>query len=107
MARRRTFALVFAPETVDHLDAIERKYHGMIQRTIDDQLQYTPERVTRNRKPLDEPGPLGATWELRLGPSNRFRVFYEVDSDAVEVHVLAIGVKERDQLLIGGKDYSP
>jgi hypothetical protein len=107
MVRRRQFALVFAPETVEHLDAIERKHHGVIQRTIDEQLQYTPKRVTRNRKPLDEPGPFGATWELRFGPSNCFRVFYEVDSDAVEVQVLAIGVKERDQLFIGGKKYSP
>jgi mRNA-degrading endonuclease RelE of RelBE toxin-antitoxin system len=107
MVRRRKFALVFAPETVEHLDAIERKYHGVIQRTIDEQLQYTPERVARNRKLLDEPGPFGATWELRFGPSNRFRVFYEVDSDAVEVHVLAIGVKERERLLIGGKEYLP
>ena len=107
MARRRKFALVFAPETLEHLDAVERKYHGLIQRTIDEQLQYTPERATRSRKPLDEPGPYGATWELRFGPGNRFRVFYEVDSAAVEVHVLAIGVKEREKLLIGEKEYSP
>jgi hypothetical protein len=105
MARRRKFALVFAPETVEHLEAIERKYHGLIERTIDEQLQYTPDRVTRNRKPLDEPGPYGATWELRFGPSNRFRVFYEVDSAAREVHALAVGVKEREKLLIAGKEY--
>jgi hypothetical protein len=98
---------VFAPETLEHLHAIERKYHGLIERTIDEQLQYTPERATRNRKPLDEPGPYGATWELRFGPRNRFRVFYEVDTAAVKVHVLAIGVKEREKLLIGEEEYSP
>src|SRR3990170_4727460 len=107
MAGRRKFALVFAPETVEHLDAIERKYHGFIERTIDQQLQYTPEKATRNRKPLGEPGPSGATWELRLGPQNRFRVFYEVVTAAAEVHVLAIGVKERERLFIGGKEYTP
>jgi mRNA-degrading endonuclease RelE of RelBE toxin-antitoxin system len=106
MARRR-FTLVFAPETVEHLDAIDRKYHGLIERTIDKQLQYTAEKQTRNRKPLDELGPYGATWELRFGPSNRFRVFYEVDAAVLEVYVLAIGVKEREKLLIAGKEYSP
>lgn len=107
MARRRKFTLVFAPETLEHLNAIERKHHQLIERKTDDQRQYTPERVTRNRKPLDEPGPYGATWELRFGPSNRFRVFYEVDSAAAEVHVLAIGVKDRQKLVIRGKEYSP
>jgi hypothetical protein len=106
MSRQR-FTLVFAPETVAHLDVIDRKHHGQIERTVDQQLQYTPEKQTRNRKPLEELGPYGATWELRFGPSNRFRVFYEVDCAAVQVNVLAIGVKEREKLLIGGKEYSP
>ena len=107
MARRRKFALIFAPQTVEHMNATESKYHGIIERTIDQQLEYTPQRVTRNRKPLDEPGPFGATWELRFGPQNRFRVFYEVDEPTWEVHVLAIGVKERDRLYIGGKECTP
>ena len=107
MARRPQFALVFAPETVAHMDAIERRHHGLIERTIDEQLQYTPEKTTRNRKPLEEPGPYGASWELRFGPQNRFRVFYEVDAAVREVHVLAIGVKERNRLFVGGKEYTP
>ena len=51
------------------------------------------------------PGPFGATWELRCGPDNRFRVFYEVASDAQEVRILAIGVKDRNRLSVGGKEY--
>lgn len=107
MASRRKFGLVFAPETLEHLDAIERKHHGVIEKTIDQQLQSTPLKETRNRKPLREAGPSGATWELRFGPQNRFRVFYEVDAAAWEVHVLAIGVKERNRLFIGGEEYTP
>ena len=103
----RKFELVFAPETVEHLAAIEAKYHSLIERTIDRQLAYTPEKSTRNRKPLDQPGPFGATWELRFGPQNTFRVFYEADAQAAEVYVLAIGVKQRERLFIGGKDYTP
>jgi mRNA-degrading endonuclease RelE of RelBE toxin-antitoxin system len=107
MARRQKFALVFAPETVSHLDAIDPKYFGLIERKIDEQLAHAPERVTRQRKPLEEPGPSGATWELRFGPQNCFRVFYETDVSAGEVHVLAIGVKQRERLFVGGKEYTP
>src|SRR5438094_9576893 len=107
MAARRKFALVFAPETVEHMDGIDVKYHLLIERTIDQQLQYTPEKATRNRKPLSEPGPYGATWELRCGPQNKFRVFYEVNAATWNVQVLAIGVKEREKLFIGGKEYTP
>jgi hypothetical protein len=36
----------------------------------------------------------GATWELRFGPNNRFRVLYEVDGGEQIVWVLAVGIKE-------------
>ena len=45
MARQPKFALTFAPETLNHLDIIERKYHRLIQKTIDEQLSYTPEKA--------------------------------------------------------------
>ena len=105
MAKRPRFTLCFAPEAIEHLDVIESKYHGLLRRTINEQLTYTPTGETRNRKPLDQPAPFGASWELRCGPDNRFRVFYEVDAAAQDVQVLAIGVKERNRLLIGGEEY--
>jgi len=104
MVRQPKFTLTFAPETLDHLDIIERKYHRLIQKTIDEQLSYTPEKRTRNRKPLDQPAPFGATWELRFGPNNRFRVLYEVDEEQI-VWILAIGIKEGNKLLIGGEEF--
>jgi hypothetical protein len=42
MPRRPKFTLIFAPEAIDHLDTIERKYHSLIERAIDEQLSYTP-----------------------------------------------------------------
>ena len=105
MPRRPKFALVFAPETLDHLDAIERKDHRLIRRAIDEQLTHTPDKVTRNRKPLEEPAPYGAAWELRCRPKNRYRVFYEVRLDERAVLILAVGVKERNRLLIAGKEF--
>lgn len=47
----------------------------------------------------------GASWELRFGPSNRFRVFYHVDEDRRKVAILAIGVKQRDRLFIGDEEF--
>ncbi|HVC92506.1 MAG TPA: hypothetical protein VND64_02395 [Pirellulales bacterium] len=105
MVKRLKFKFSFAPEAVEHLDLIDSKYHGLLRRTIEEQLTHTPTDETRNRKPMDEPAPFGASWELRCGPDNRFRVFYEVDVAAQEVQILAIGVKERNRLLIGGEEY--
>ncbi len=105
MAKRAKFTLSFAPVVIEHLDVIAAKYHGLLRQTIREQLTHTPTEQTRNRKPLDQPAPFGASWELRCGPDNRFRVFYEVDSAALQVQVLAIGVKDRNRLLIGGEEY--
>ena len=105
MPRHPKFTLTFAPETLGHLNAIERKYYRLIQKHLDEQLSYTPEKVTRNRKPLDQPAPFGAAWELRFGPNNRFRVFYEIDEVEQTVWVLAIGIKEGNKLFIGGEEF--
>jgi len=105
MAKRTQFTLSLAPEAVEHLDRIESKHHGLLRRTIREQLTHTPAVETRNRKPLEQPAPFEASWELRCGPGNRFRVFYEVDSASKTVRVLAIGVKDRNRLLIGGEEY--
>jgi hypothetical protein len=105
MAKRPKFTFSFAPEAVEHLDQIDSKYHGLLRRAINEQLTHAPTEETRNRKPLDQPAPFGAAWELRCGPDNRFRVFYEVDAEAQEVQVLAIGVKDHNRLLIGGEEY--
>ncbi len=101
------FTLVYAPETIAHLDVIERKYHRFIRKTIKEQLSQTPDQITRNRKPLDPPLPFGATWELRFGPKNRFRVFYEIGSESLAVLVLAIGLKEGNRLFIGKEEFTP
>jgi mRNA-degrading endonuclease RelE of RelBE toxin-antitoxin system len=105
MAKRAAYTLSFAPEAIKHLDRTEAKYHGLLRRAIREQLTHTPAEETRNRKPLDQPAPFEASWVLRCGPDNRFRIFYEVDSAAHQVRVLAIGVKDRNRLLIGGEEY--
>ena len=101
----KRYALVFAPEVVHDLAFIERKYHSLLRRQIRLHLATGPEGETRKRKALEVPAPSGAQWELRLGPHNRFRVFYEVELGAAIVTVLAIGVKDRNVLRIGGEEY--
>jgi hypothetical protein len=47
---------------------------------------------------------LGARWELRSGPDNRFRVFYGVDAEQRQVRILAIAVKKRNRLFLAGEE---
>jgi mRNA-degrading endonuclease RelE of RelBE toxin-antitoxin system len=101
---RRQFSLVFDPEVKKHLHAIEAKYHSLIRATVEERLRSEPQAETRNRKPLKRPAEFGATWELRFGPANRFRVFYAVSVERHEVQVLAIGIKEGNRLSIGGEE---
>jgi mRNA-degrading endonuclease RelE of RelBE toxin-antitoxin system len=105
MSPKSRFAIRFAPEVIAHLDLIEKKYHGLIQKTIDEQLSFEPETETRNRKFLEQIALYGATWELRLGPNNRFRVFYEILPEELEVWILAIGVKGGNRLRIGREEF--
>ena len=108
MGRRLSYSLLYAPEVHTHVKSVGRRYLGLLEETIKEQLSFTPDQRTRNRKPLEEtPGPFGATWELRCGPGNRFRVFYEIVLERREVWILAIGVKDRDRLHFAGKEFSP
>ena len=101
MKGRRAFEIVFDDSALDHMDAVESKYDSQIRKTIEEQLVYEPNVPTRNRKPLLHETAIGATWEVRCGPNNRFRIYYDVDSDERLVVVLAIARKQGSQLFIG------
>ncbi|MBD2776057.1 type II toxin-antitoxin system RelE family toxin [Iningainema tapete] len=105
MTPQQPFELIYASEVVQHLLAIERKYHSQIRSIIEEQLSYEPEVETRNRKPLLRPSELGFTWELRFGSNNRFRVFYRTELSEKQVYILAIGVKDGNTLFIGGEEF--
>jgi mRNA-degrading endonuclease RelE of RelBE toxin-antitoxin system len=105
MAKQPEYTFAFAPEAIEHLDWIDSKYHNLLRQSIKEQLTHTPDKETRNRKPLDQPAPLEASWEVRCGPNNRFRVFYDVDPDALIVRILGFGEKEHNRLRIGGEEY--
>lgn len=96
--------IVYHSRVKKHLSAIDRKHHSPIRQTIETQLTYEPEVETKNRKPVIQPFLYEATWEIRFGPKNCLRVFYEVDRDALVVSVLAIGEKQGNQLMISGEE---
>lgn len=104
MARKKPYAISYDKATGKHLRAIDAKYHRLIRAEIEEQLQHEPGTKTRNRKPLRQPAPFEATWELRFGPDNRFRVFYGINRERREVQIQAVGVKEGDRLLVAGKE---
>ena len=104
MAKRPKFTLIYAPLMKSHLKAIDRKYYSLIRDTIINNLENEPDMETKNRKPLKRQVAFEAEWELRFGPENRFRVFYDIDMETHEVHILAMGEKEGNRLLVGGKE---
>lgn len=104
MSHRRPFEICFDPEVRLHLRKIERRYYSLIQQRIEQFLSYEPDMETRNRKPLLRPSVLETAWEFRFGPDNQFRVFYKFNIETGQVYILAVGLKQRGKLFIGGKE---
>ncbi len=104
MTPTQGFTLLYDPQTARHFAAIDRKYRSMILDGIESQLRYEPDAESRNRKPLERSASVGATWELRLGPHNSFRILYRVDRPERLVLILAIGVKAGNRLFVGGEE---
>lgn len=104
MAKKEPFTLDYAPVVHKHLGVIDAKYDSLIRKKIKEQLTHEPDVETRNRKPVRPPAAFQAEWELRFGPNNQFRVFYQIDHERREVRIVAIGVKDRNRLLVGGEE---
>lgn len=104
MASRQPYSIIYDEATKAHLLAIEPKYHSVIRDKIEEQLQFEPARATRNRKPLRQPTLFEATWEIRFGPGNRFRVLYGIDEERHQVQIQGIGVKDGERFLIAGEE---
>ncbi len=104
VVHRQPYTLIYPPDVKRHLRAVDAKYHALIREKIEEQLLFEPALETTNRKPLRQPAAFAAQWELRFGPDNRFRVLYDIREAEHEVHILAIGVKDRDRLIVGGEE---
>ncbi|MCS7039937.1 MAG: type II toxin-antitoxin system RelE/ParE family toxin [Caldilineales bacterium] len=99
------FEIIFGDAVEAHFAAIERKDHGAILDAIEQQLSHEAAIRTANRKPLRIPNAPNATWELRCGANNRYRVFYDVNVEDRFVVVLAVGRKHGNRLVIGNEEF--
>lgn len=97
-AERSPYEIILAPDAQDHLAGFEAGERAALLDAMEEQLACEPGAQTRNRKRM-RPNAL-APWELRV---QRLRVYYEVDEAAHEVHILAIGVKDRERVIIAGE----
>jgi mRNA-degrading endonuclease RelE of RelBE toxin-antitoxin system len=93
------YEIEFTQEAYSHLQAIRRFDRNAILDAVKEQLAYASDEETQNRKLLRD-NPL-ADWELRVG---QYRVFYDVDTKDRKVRILAVAVKDRNRLTIGGKE---
>jgi mRNA-degrading endonuclease RelE of RelBE toxin-antitoxin system len=100
------YRIDFSPAAEEHLRALTARQRATVFDTIDEKLKDQPDVETRNRKPM-RPNPL-APWELRIGD---LRVYYDIQEDYVvednpepRVLILAVGIKDRDRLMIGGEE---
>ncbi|MHC1782475.1 MAG: addiction module toxin RelE [Anaerolineaceae bacterium] len=100
----KRFRFVYDTLFVNQMLSIDSKYYSQIRETIEQQLEFDPDTETRNRKQLVRATTFGARWELRFGTNNELRLFYSVYPHKAEVHILAIGIKIRERLYIGGKE---
>jgi mRNA-degrading endonuclease RelE of RelBE toxin-antitoxin system len=107
MKERRVFDVIFDDLALDHMEAIESKYDRQIRKVIEEQLNHEPDVPTPNRKRLLRGTTIGATWEVRCGPNNRFRIFYDVQISEHLVIVLAIAQKIGNSLFIGKERFQP
>jgi mRNA-degrading endonuclease RelE of RelBE toxin-antitoxin system len=84
-----------ATEELESLRAFEQR---QIVQAIEAQLSHQPNVVTRRRKPLPALTPdfehVPPVWEIRIGA---FRVFYDINETAKQVHVRAIRRKGQGQ----------
>ena len=91
------YVIEYSPEAEDHMRWLTARQQTIVLDAVDRQLLNQPNVETRNRKPM-RPNPV-APWELRIG---NLRVYYEVNDDPERtVVVLAVGIKDRDQVRIG------
>ena len=95
------YQIAFSAESLLQLRMLTARQQRIILAAINEQLSYEPTIPTRNRKQM-RPNPL-AFWELRIG---EFRVYYDIDEDESIADIRAVGIKQGNQVLIGGKIFN-
>ena len=97
--KKLPYRIEYSPPSESHLARLTARQRGTVLDAVDEQLVHEPALVTRNRKPL-QPNPV-ARFELRIGD---LRVYYEVDETKGVVEIRAVGIKDRNRVVIGGEE---
>jgi len=93
------YNIEFSPDAEDHLRALTARNRVIVLDSVDKQLSYQATVETKHRK-LMRPNLL-APWMLRIG---NLRVYYDVEEEPQPiVCIIAIGIKERNQVRIGSE----
>jgi ATP-dependent DNA helicase RecQ len=93
------YRIEYSPEAEGHLRALTARQRSIVLYAVEEQLGHERKVETRNRKPM-RPNPI-APWELRIDP---LRVYYDVQEEPEQVvKVRAVGIKDRNQVRIGGE----
>ena len=94
------YRIEYSPAAEEHLRVLTARQRAVVFDAVDEQLAHQPGVETRNRKPM-RPNPI-APRELRIG---ELRVYYDIgDKPEKVVTVVAVGIKDRDRVVIGGKE---
>lgn len=101
MSKQNSFSLIYGAKIRKQMDALNRRDYLMISRAIESRLSYEPHVEVRNRKRLRSPV-MDATWQLRFGPMNAYRVFYNIDFTQRKVDLVSTGIKQRTRLFVDG-----
>ncbi len=98
--KRPPYRIEYADEAEEQLKALTARDAATVLDTVPRQLGHEPTVRTRNRKPMKTN--LLAPWELRIG---HLRVYFDVEEEPeCVVTVQAVGVKDRNRVLIGGEE---
>lgn len=93
-----SYRIALSRTSLSHLQGFTQREQRIIRDALTEQLSYEPTTPTRNRKEM-RPNLL-AIWELRIGD---FRVYYDVDEEESVIDIRAIGIKQGNQVRIGGE----
>jgi mRNA-degrading endonuclease RelE of RelBE toxin-antitoxin system len=100
------YDIQFGDEADEHVAALTARQRARLLDAIDRHLVHEPTKETRNRKPMrPDKTPFIAPWELRV---DEMRVYYDVEEEPKAVVVItAVGIKERNRILIAGREIEP
>ncbi len=93
-------SITITENALEDLRFLKKSEQAIIIDSIEIQLQHEPTSEARNRKKLRRNDL--SKWELRI---QKYRVFYDVDSETKTVKIKAVGKKDHNILLIRKKEF--